>query len=484
MSGEEEGTRILDFDDFENMVEDEDDLGDDVHILGVSGQGRFGSVNATSKTRPLGSMTKESRNFFMAKHPHLTWTPCAAHCLDLILEDIGKLSVISKTIERAIALTRYIYNHSGLLNLMRKYTNQRELLRPAKTHFVTSFLTLQSIYKRKKNLRDLFNSKDWNESKWVKEIKGRRLGEMVMMPTFWNNIIFTLKACSPLVRVLRLVDCGNKPSMCYVYEAMDRAKEAIASAFSGHEEKYKHIFEIIDKRWECQLHQPLHAAGFYLNPEFYYDDAEKINSDEEETITRLYKVIELFEKDKNKINAIIDEINKYKNADGVFGLDMTIWQKKVKVVDVTDPISLKDIDESNEWLLGEMAREVSGVENDLVLDDDSLTWGDVALALGVEEPIRNTRNRGSSVTSISHARATTSTNARRSRGGSSSQLRLENEEFEEEESGEALGDYNSDEDDEVELPNGEDDEEDDYGNEEFMCDTCRVIYFSQLVLQA
>nr|DAD32667.1 TPA_asm: hypothetical protein HUJ06_011519 [Nelumbo nucifera] len=215
--------------------------------------------------------------FFMAKHPHLTWTPCAAHCLDLILEDIGKLPFISKTIERIIALTGYIYNNPGLLNLMRKYTNQRELLWPAKAHFATFFLTLQRIYKQKKNLRDLFNSKDWNESKWVKEIKEKRVGETVMIPTFWNNVIFTLKVCSPLVQVLRLVDRGNKPSMGYIYEAMDRAKEAIASSFGRHEEKYKHIFEIIDKRWECQLHQPLHTASFYLNLKFYYDDAERID---------------------------------------------------------------------------------------------------------------------------------------------------------------------------------------------------------------
>ena len=26
------------------------------------------------------------------KHPTIWWTPCAAHCLDLMLEDIGKLS--------------------------------------------------------------------------------------------------------------------------------------------------------------------------------------------------------------------------------------------------------------------------------------------------------------------------------------------------------------------------------------------------------
>jgi len=32
------------------------------------------------------------------KMPHLYWTPCVAHCIDLMLEDIGKLPLIKKTI--------------------------------------------------------------------------------------------------------------------------------------------------------------------------------------------------------------------------------------------------------------------------------------------------------------------------------------------------------------------------------------------------
>ena len=35
----------------------------------------------------------------MAKYPHLYWTPCAAHCIDLILEDIAGLLVIDSVNE-------------------------------------------------------------------------------------------------------------------------------------------------------------------------------------------------------------------------------------------------------------------------------------------------------------------------------------------------------------------------------------------------
>ena len=62
--------------------------------------------------------------------------------------------------------------------------------------------------------------------------------------------------------------------------------------------------------------------------------------------------------------------------------------------EVIDLISLADIDESNEWLLGEMGAEPSmNVEEELVFDDDDdgLTWGVVARATGVGEQRENIR---------------------------------------------------------------------------------------------
>ena len=85
---------------------------------------------------------------------------------------------------------------------------------------------------------------------------------------FLDKCSVCVEGCCPLVRVLRLVDGERKPAIGYIYEAMDRAKEAIARAFDDNEARYKDIFEIIDKRLEIQLHRPLHAVGHYLNHEF------------------------------------------------------------------------------------------------------------------------------------------------------------------------------------------------------------------------
>jgi hypothetical protein len=42
----------------------------------------------------------------------------------------------------------------------------------------------------------------------------------------------------------------EKLAMGYIYEGMDRTKEAIRAKYAGVEEKYGAIWDIIDKRWK------------------------------------------------------------------------------------------------------------------------------------------------------------------------------------------------------------------------------------------
>ena len=60
--------------------------------------------------------------------------------------------------------------------------------------------------------------------------------------------------------------------MGYIYEAMDQAKEQIKAAYKDRVAKYGPIWEIIDKRWNYQLHCPIHVAGYFLNPRYHYRD--------------------------------------------------------------------------------------------------------------------------------------------------------------------------------------------------------------------
>lgn len=122
-----------------------------------------------------GSNYVSAAKFLMEKRSNLFWTPCAAHCLDLMLEDIGKIDKIKKTLRKAINLVGFIYNHGGVLNMMRNCTNNKELARHGVTHFATCFLTLQSVHNQKQALRSMFTSIEWTQSKWAKEEKGKSI---------------------------------------------------------------------------------------------------------------------------------------------------------------------------------------------------------------------------------------------------------------------------------------------------------------------
>jgi hypothetical protein len=81
----------------------------------------------------------------MQRYHTLFWTPCVAHCIDLILEDIAKIPYIKDIFELARSITKFIYNHASVLSLMRRFTNNRELVRSAITRFATSFISLRSL---------------------------------------------------------------------------------------------------------------------------------------------------------------------------------------------------------------------------------------------------------------------------------------------------------------------------------------------------
>ncbi|KAF8378274.1 hypothetical protein HHK36_029613 [Tetracentron sinense] len=217
--------------------------------------------------------------------------------------------------------------------------------------------------------------------------------ETVLSTSFWNGVIYAMKIIAPLVRVLRLVDGEKRPHMGYIYEAMDKAKEAIKEALGGQRNvrRYKLVWDIVDKRWNAQLHQPLHAAGYYLNPEFFYKNRQ-IGSCEE-VMSGLYDVIERLVPELEIQEKISRELIQYKNAEGIFGRTMVIRQRdtlppeRFKSRNSLDPITLRDIDDCNEWFMGSMQEQ-------LVHENDDLTWNQVAEASGANERCeRPTRSR-------------------------------------------------------------------------------------------
>jgi len=101
-----------------------------------------------------------ANKLLVEEFPSIIWSPCAAHCINLILQDVGKLQSICFVINHASSITKYIYNHYYPLYLMRKLTKRKEKFRPAPTRFATNFIDLQSILVHKDNLRAMVISRE------------------------------------------------------------------------------------------------------------------------------------------------------------------------------------------------------------------------------------------------------------------------------------------------------------------------------------
>ena len=95
----------------------------------------------------------------LIKKYNLYWTPCAAHCIDLIFEDIGKRDSVAQLIMNTRKITNFIYNHGWLLAKMRKVC-ARDIVRPGATRFATNDIALNSILKNRVDLKKVFISNE------------------------------------------------------------------------------------------------------------------------------------------------------------------------------------------------------------------------------------------------------------------------------------------------------------------------------------
>ncbi|GKU92834.1 hypothetical protein SLEP1_g6507 [Rubroshorea leprosula] len=204
-------------------------------------------------------------------YPTIFWSPCAAHCLNLILSDIGKLNVVSGLATSGSLVTKFVYNHPFLLAWLRKREGWTEIIRPGPTRFATTFIALKSLHDHKHDLQALVTSLEFRESRYYKDQKAKDVVAVVLDKKFWNNCELVVKIVGPLIRLLRIVDGDERPSLGYVYDGMYRARKAIKTILMNRKSLYKPYTRIIKERWDRQLRQNLHAAAYYLNPAFFYN---------------------------------------------------------------------------------------------------------------------------------------------------------------------------------------------------------------------
>ena len=201
---------------------------------------RIGEANVVQVITDNAANYKAAGHLLMEKRKNLYWTPCAAHCIDLILEDFEKkLEVHAVTIGKGRRITTYIYSRSLLISMLRKFTKGQDLIRPGATRFATAYLTLGCLNNCKITLMSMFTSVQWRSSRYSKSEEGRQIQNCVLDSNFWHDVSECIKAAFPLIKVLRLVDSDEIPAMGFIYKAMKEAKEKIKVNFGNVQKRCK-----------------------------------------------------------------------------------------------------------------------------------------------------------------------------------------------------------------------------------------------------
>lgn len=267
----------------------------------------------------------EEQFFFAGKRlmesfPSLYWAPCLGHCVDMMLQDFGNLEWIKDTIEQAKSVTRFVYNHSVVLNMMRRFTFGNDIVEPAVTCFASSFTTLKRMAELKLNLQTMVNSQDWLECPYAKEPGGLAMSDIVGNRSFWNSCVLIVRLTYPFLQLLEIVGSKRRSAMGYVYAGIYRAKETIKKEFVKKDD-YMVYWNIIDHRWEQQRQLPLYAAGFFLNPKFFYSTDGNTHND---ILSSVFDCIERLVPETNIQDQIVREIHMYKNATGDLGRPIAV----------------------------------------------------------------------------------------------------------------------------------------------------------------
>lgn len=249
------------------------------------------------------------------KYRSLFWTVSPGHCMSLILDQIAAVNPIKLTLDKAKTITKFIYGHDAVLNLLRRHISSHDLVKASKIKAAAPFLTLENFVLERSNLELMFISSEWLNSFCASSVEGKIVANLVRDSSFWDGVTVAVKASIPLIKAISLINGDGEPNMGFIYETMDQVKETISTEFRGKKSHYTPYWKRIDDIWNTILHSPLHAAGYFLNPRLHY--AEDFYSDTEVAGGLLITIVRMAE-DQRVQDLISQQLNVYGGCKGDF----------------------------------------------------------------------------------------------------------------------------------------------------------------------
>ncbi|CAD5317679.1 unnamed protein product [Arabidopsis thaliana] len=257
-------------------------------------------------------------NHLLQNYATIFVSPCASQCLNIILEEFSKVDWVNQCISQAQVISKFVYNNSPVLDLLRKLTGGQDIIRSGVTRSVSNFLSLQSMMKQKARLKHMFNCPEYTTN--TNKPQSISCVNILEDNDFWRAVEESVAISEPILKVLREVSTG-KPAVGSIYELMSKAKESIRTYYIMDENKHKVFSDIVDTNWCDHLHSPLHAAAAFLNPSIQYNPEIKFLTSLKEDF---FKVLEKLLPTSDLRRDITNQIFTFTRAKGMFGCNLAM----------------------------------------------------------------------------------------------------------------------------------------------------------------
>ena len=154
-------------------------------------------------------------------YPHIYKQGCAAHALDILLEDWAKILQFKDLIAKAKLVCLFVRNHHVTLALFREFLHNKMLLMPANTRFACNFIMIMRMVEVREALENvvmhckfveyvatLFNRQNGVQA----DALATQVRSYVLDENFWRRCRNYTYMVEDVMKALRVFD-GKEPAM-------------------------------------------------------------------------------------------------------------------------------------------------------------------------------------------------------------------------------------------------------------------------------
>ena len=185
----------------------------------------IGVQNVVQVITNNGSNCVSMGNMLEDEFPSIVWTPCASHCIDLLIEDIGKISWVDEIFKTSLSMVRFVKKRPKVTSMFRA-NSTLELLKPSATRFAYMFIVLERLIRVHSSLIRTIACQEWLAWSDKDTPKATTFRLNVLNESWWQEAEALVKSLTPFYTVLRITDMEGS-TLGLLYEYMDKIGEAL-----------------------------------------------------------------------------------------------------------------------------------------------------------------------------------------------------------------------------------------------------------------